>query len=88
MIRSIVTRPGAGRGVGRARAWLLALVAFLALPGALSAQATELGRQTLGRPYWHVFAAYAVALLLIGGWVVSISRRLRRVEDRLGERGG
>ena len=52
-------------------------------PGAVAAQATELGRQTLGRPYWHVFIAYALAWLLIGGWVVSIARRLTRVERRL-----
>ena len=40
--------------------------------------------QTLGRAYWHVFAAYAVVWLLILGWVISIVRRLRRVEERLG----
>ncbi len=43
-----------------------------------------LGRQTLGRAYWHVFAAYAVLWLLVLGWVISIVRRLRRVEERLG----
>lgn len=47
------------------------------------AQATELGRQTLGRPYWHVFIAYAIAVVLIGGWVVSIARRLLAIERRL-----
>jgi len=45
---------------------------------------TALGQQTLGRPYWHVFAAYAIVWLLVLGWVISIVRRLRRVEDRLG----
>lgn len=35
------------------------------------------------RPYWHVFAAYALAIVLIGGWAISIARRLRAVEDRL-----
>ena len=44
---------------------------------------TALGQQTLGRPYWHVFAAYAIVWLLILGWVISIVRRLRRVEERL-----
>ncbi len=43
-----------------------------------------LGRQTLGRAYWHVFAAYAVLWILVLGWVISIVRRLRRVEERLG----
>ena len=46
---------------------------------------TALGEQTLGRPYWHVFAAYAIVWLLVLGWVISIVRRLRRVEDRLGK---
>ena len=45
---------------------------------------TALGQQTLGRAYWHVFAAYAVVWLLVLGWVISIVRRLRRVEERLG----
>ena len=45
---------------------------------------TVLSRQTLGRAYWHVFAAYAVVWLLVLGWVISIVRRLRRVEERLG----
>ncbi len=45
---------------------------------------TALGLQTLGRAYWHVFAAYAILWLLVFGWVISIVRRLRRVEERLG----
>ncbi len=64
-------------------ALLLGILLFQASP--VWAQAgTVLGRQTLGRAYWHVFAAYAVVLLLILGWVISIVRRLRRVEERLG----
>ena len=47
------------------------------------AQAEQLREQTLGRPYWHVFLAYAITLLLLLGWIVSIARRLRRVESRL-----
>ena len=66
------------------RAWAAATAwAALLVPADALAQATELGRQTLGRAYWHVFIAYAVAWLLIGGWVVSIARRLARVERRL-----
>ncbi|MDH3208143.1 MAG: hypothetical protein OEO79_16195 [Gemmatimonadota bacterium] len=45
-------------------------------------QASDLARQSL-RPYWHVFAAYTIAIVLIGGWAVSIARRLRAVEERL-----
>ena len=53
--------------------------------GPVWAQAgTALGSQTLGRGYWHVFAAYATVWILVLGWVISIVRRLRRVEERLG----
>jgi len=44
-----------------------------------------IGRQTLGRPYWHVFLAYLVSWILIFGWLISIARGLRRIENRLGE---
>lgn len=40
-----------------------------------------IGAQSL-RPYAHVFAAYAVAWVLIAGWIVSIHRRLGRLEKR------
>ena len=50
----------------------------------LAAQATELGQQTLGRAYWHVFIAYALVWVFVGGWVISIARRLARIERRLG----
>lgn len=46
--------------------------------------AAGLARQTL-RPYWHVFIAYAIAILVVLAWVVSISRRLKDVEERLEE---
>ena len=49
----------------------------------LWAQAEAMGQQRLGRPYWHVFLAYALAWAMILGWVVSIARRLGRVESRL-----
>ena len=35
------------------------------------------------RPYWHVFAAYTIVIVMIGGWAVSIARRLRAIEARL-----
>lgn len=44
--------------------------------------AAGMAQQSL-RPYWHVFIAYAIAIVLVLGWVVSISRRLREVEERL-----
>ena len=71
-----------GRILGAALAGAL----ILATPSLSSAQvaANELARQTLGRPYWFVFVAYAVAWLLVAGWVISIARRLADVEQRLG----
>ena len=65
---------------------LLLALAALSLPSLASAaaqtDAATLGAQSL-RPYWHVFVAYALAWLLIFGWVVSIARRLARIERRL-----
>jgi CcmD family protein len=67
---------------------LLALLAALIPAAPLVAQATELGRQTLGRPYWHFFAAYAIVVLLLAGWVISIARRLNAIENRLPDLDG
>ncbi len=65
------------------RAFVLGALLLQASP--VWAQAgTDLGQQTLGLGYWMVFAAYAIVWLLVLGWVISIVRRLRRVEDRLG----
>lgn len=66
--------------------WTTVLVLWVHLLWAspLWAQAgSRLGLQTLGRAYWHVFAAYAIVWILVLGWVISIVRRLRRVEERL-----
>jgi CcmD family protein len=46
-------------------------------PGAIASQSL--------RPYWHVFIAYTIAIVLVLGWVVSIGRRLRDIEERLGD---
>ena len=69
------------RGPCAALAVALLLLVVSAAPAL--AQATELGRQTLGRPYWHFFAAYAIVVVILAGWVISIGRRLREVERRL-----
>jgi CcmD family protein len=71
------------------RAALVALAWLWAAPlGAQEAmnnlQPTAFGAQSL-RPYWHVFIAYSIAILLILGWVLTISRRLRDVEQRLSD---
>jgi len=39
------------------------------------------------RPYWFVFLAYAAAWVLIGGWILTLSRRLRHLENRAGGGG-
>ncbi|MEE2669118.1 MAG: hypothetical protein VYD78_03875 [Gemmatimonadota bacterium] len=70
------------------RRWMTAFVAFLlvhASPVIAWAQAgTPLGTQTLGRAYWHVFVAYALAWFIILVWLISMFRRLGRVEEQLG----
>jgi CcmD family protein len=68
------------------RPGLLALVALaVALPLAAQEAAvpgTGLSGQSL-RPYQFVFLAYALAWLLVLGWVVAVARRLARLERRL-----
>ncbi len=53
-------------------------VSELAAQGALS-------DQRLGRAYTHVFVAYAVVWLLITAWVVTIAKRLARIEAQVGD---
>lgn len=45
---------------------------------------SALAQQSL-RPYWHVFIAYAIVILLVAGWAGSIARRLGEVERKLGD---
>ncbi len=82
-----------GRVLGASSSLLAALAAFMLLgiavlgPDVLGAQEVglpgeQLGEQSL-RPYWHVFVAYTIVIVMIGGWAFSIARRLRDVEDRL-----
>jgi len=59
------------------------LVLMMACPDALTAQAPASGPPTQMRHFWHVFAAFAIAWLLIFGWAVSIARRLARLEKIL-----
>ena len=86
MIRDRLTR-----SVWNAAAPVLVAAALLVLSAAgLSGQEmpgldrpSGLAGQGL-RPYWHVFAAYTIAIVLVMVWVASIARRLRDVEERLG----
>ena len=59
---------------------VLATVVLLASP--VLAQAPEATPLEM-RHFWHVFIAYAVAWLFVGGWLFLIVRRLRKVEERL-----
>ena len=68
--------------------FLSALMLLVFLPETALAQQGGLpDPQTLAsqnlRGYSHMFAAYAIAWLLIAGWIVSIFRRLARLEKVL-----
>lgn len=61
---------------------------FLLLAVSFSAAAAQSsGAAGVGglRAYWHVFIAYTVVILLVLGWVISIGRRLKDVQERLGK---
>lgn len=77
--------------IKHAASGLLALGLLACTSAALAAQETmsnlppsTLGAQSL-RPYWNVFIAYAIAIVLVLGWVISIGRRLKDVEEKLGQ---
>lgn len=64
-----------------------ALALLLVLPEISLAQladADAIATQNL-RGYTHMFIAYAIAWLLVIGWVISIARRLGRIENALRE---
>lgn len=65
----------------------LLLVALLVLPAGVGAQEGVFAPEVQMRHFWHVFIAYSIAWLFLFGWVVSILKRIRRVEERLGGRG-
>jgi len=65
------------------RTCLLAAALLAISSPELMAQGTDLASQTLGRAYWHVFAAYAIGWIMILGWVISIARRLVSVEQAM-----
>ena len=70
-------------------ALIAAIAGFLLLaPEAGAAQgvadANALASQSL-RGYTHMFIAYGIAWAVVVGWVISIARRLARVEEALRE---
>lgn len=64
-------------------AWALAV--GLLLPLAAAAQSAALQPVPEMEDFWHIFIAYAIAWILLFGWLISIVRRIRRVEERLGD---
>jgi CcmD family protein len=62
---------------------LTVVLPLLVAAAPVQSDAATLGSQNL-RPYWHVFAAYAIAWLLVFGWIFSVARRLTRIERKLG----
>jgi CcmD family protein len=60
---------------------------LLALGAAAVEAQTSGGAAGVGglRAYWHVFIAYAIVILLVLGWVISIGKRLKDIQQRLGE---
>ena len=65
---------------------LSVFVLLLVLPALSFAQGmpdpTAIASQNL-RGYTHMFIAYAIAWFLVLGWIISIARRLGRVEKAL-----
>ena len=71
---------------------LFALLSVALVAVVASAPLTELAAQaadanSIGglRAYWHVFIAYAIAILFVLGWVISIGKRLKDIQERLGK---
>lgn len=73
--------------LGFPAAFALFLGALVVLPGWVGAQ-TPSATSLEMRHFWHVFVAYAVAWVIIAGWLWSIVRRLRRTEERLSRLDG
>ncbi|HSW30888.1 MAG TPA: CcmD family protein [Longimicrobiales bacterium] len=67
----------------------LGFLVLLALAVAVPAAAQDAAVPVTGlsglslRPYQFVFLAYALAWLLVLGWVVAVARRMARLERRL-----
>ncbi len=63
---------------------LMVLLPETGLLGQGMADSQAIASQNL-RGYTHMFLAYAIAWLIVVGWVVSIARRLGQVEKALKE---
>lgn len=76
MNRFLTTRTGIGAGLA------LSILVLIVAPSEVWAQDAGAGAREM-RHFWHVFIAFALAWIVIFGWIVSIVRKLRRLEDRL-----
>lgn len=65
---------------------LTVVVGLLASAGSLAGQAgaDALASQSL-RPYWYVFIAYAAVWLVVMAWIVSIARRMGKLESKIAD---
>ena len=61
---------------------ILTLALVLALPALTSAQMSDATPGGMDA-YRNVFIAYAIAWIVLGGWLVSVGRRLTAVSRRL-----
>ena len=59
---------------------VLAVLGLTIVPDAMAQVSPDAMASQSLRPYAHVFAAYAIAWLLIGGWIISIHRRLGKLD--------
>lgn len=87
VVRSLGPLRTVGRGAAFAALFVFASAALAGVGAQEMANLPQVPATPSLRPYWHVFAAYAIAIALIGGWAFSIARRLRDVEDRLTQQG-
>lgn len=67
-----------------AAATVLSLVVTLVVAMPAVAQGPAAANPEM-RHFWHVFIAYAIAWVLVFVWVVSIVKRLKKVEEKLGD---
>ena len=70
-------------GAGMIAGTMLLIGVASMIPLELFAQAAPAATRLEMRHFWHVFIAYALAWAILFGWVLSILKRLRRVEEKL-----
>ena len=78
------------RFLRRFRIAVPATIAVLLAPSdsAVAQVGTDVLAQQSLRPYWYVFIAYSLVWILLMGWVVSIARRMSKLDDAGTDGGG